>query len=97
MDTKTILYELGFLDKNGNPARDKDKRWKVGLNQAELIIKTAMKNNNDYDEDVADCEKAVKQAEQEVKDAQEWLMKQKVYLAEAIIKLNNERTNHNNV
>ena len=43
MDTKTILYELGFLDKNGNPARDKDRRWHVGLNQAELIIKTALK------------------------------------------------------
>lgn len=39
------LYELGFLDKKGNPERDKDRRWKVGLNQAELIIKDSMKNN----------------------------------------------------
>jgi hypothetical protein len=40
--------------------------------------------------DVADCEKSVRQAEQEVKDAQEWLMKQKLHLAEAIIRLHNE-------
>ena len=39
-----VLYELGFLDKNGNPARDKDRRWRVGLNQAELIIKDALRD-----------------------------------------------------
>ena len=39
-----VLYELGFLDKNGNPARDKDRRWHVGLNQAELIIKDALRD-----------------------------------------------------
>jgi hypothetical protein len=39
-----VLYELGFLDKNGNPEKDKDRRWKVGLNQAELIIKDALRD-----------------------------------------------------
>lgn len=36
------LYELGFLDKKGNPEKDKDKRWRVNVNEAELIIKDLM-------------------------------------------------------
>lgn len=41
----------------------------------------------EYQEDIFDAENSVKAAEKELADAKEWLMKQKVYLAEAIIKL----------
>lgn len=43
---------------------------------------------HDYEEDVADCERAVKAAENELEDAHDWLDKQKLHYAEAIIKLN---------
>ena len=43
----------------------------------------------EYTDDIDDYEKAVNSAEKELTDAKEWLMKQKVYYAEAIIKLHN--------
>ena len=43
----------------------------------------------EYEEDIFDCEKQVKQAGEELAIAKEWSMRQKVYHAEAIIRLNN--------
>lgn len=39
-----VLYELGFLDRKGNREKDMDRRWRVNINEAELIIKDALKN-----------------------------------------------------
>ncbi len=43
----------------------------------------------EYNEDITDAEKEVIRAEYELKEAQKWLAKQKVYYAKAIIKLHN--------
>ena len=40
-------------------------------------------------EDIKDAEKDVDYAERELKSAEEWLMKRKVYLAEMIIRYHN--------
>lgn len=45
----------------------------------------------ELEEEVLDCEKNVKTAQIELEDAQEWLDKQKLYLAEAIIRLHNKK------
>jgi ribosome recycling factor len=48
----------------------------------------------DLEEDMADCEKSVKYAEEELKDAEDWLNKMKVSYANAIIGLNNYKLEH---
>ena len=48
-----------------------------------------LKRIEEYTDDIADYEKAVNSAEKELTESKEWLMKQKVYHAEAIIKLHN--------
>ena len=51
----------------------------------------------ELEEDVRDCEKAVRQSEQELKDAQKWLDRQKLYLAEAIIRLHHGKYGDDNM
>lgn len=41
---KQVLYELGFLNKKGDREKDMDRRWRVNVNEATLIIKDALKN-----------------------------------------------------
>lgn len=38
------LYELGFLDRYGNMERNKERRWNININEAELILKDFMKD-----------------------------------------------------
>lgn len=37
------LYELGFLDRYGNIEKNKERRWNLNINEAELILKDFMK------------------------------------------------------
>jgi hypothetical protein len=48
----------------------------------------------ELEEEVKDYEKQVAGNLQELKDAQEWLWKSKVYLADAIIRLNDYKKQH---
>jgi hypothetical protein len=48
----------------------------------------------EYEADIADEKKALEHAEVELANAQDWLMKRKVYYAEAIIKLNDYLKEH---
>jgi F0F1-type ATP synthase epsilon subunit len=45
----------------------------------------------ELEEDVRDCEKSFNQAQEELEDAHEWVDKQKLHLAEAIIRLHNKK------
>jgi hypothetical protein len=48
----------------------------------------------EQEEDILDCEKSVKDSEKDLADAKDWLNKQKLYYAEAIIKLNDYLKEH---
>lgn len=48
----------------------------------------------DLEETVVDCEKQVKSAEDDLKDAVAWLNRMKVHYANAIIALNNYKLEH---
>lgn len=63
---KQVLYELGFLNKKGDTERNKERRWKMNINEAELIlkdfmndIKTLQRKESDYRQIISDLQRTL--------------------------------------
>jgi hypothetical protein len=91
----------------GKPKFSNDKAFNDRLKENGLIIHEAIKdilketNMNELikelEEDVRDCEKSVAQAKESLENEQKWLDREKLRLAEAIIRLHKEKYEGNKV